>query len=265
MAKLSLSKAWDESRSALGRDGKLYATVALAMFFLPGVIADVANPNSGGLPTTLNDMLLLAVVAIIGLIGQLAVIRLALGSRSTVGEAIGHGARRAPAYIAATILWLAPFVIAAYAIGLDAFQAPQRATPGAILAAFALILVGVFFAIRMAMTSSVASVENAGPLEILRRSWQLTKGHWWRLFGYFLIYLVVMLVVMAAVGAIVGILTSLVFGPAEPLSLSALVVACLTQLASAAITIGFLVMLARIYAQLSAPAHADVTVPSSGS
>lgn len=258
MAKLSLSRAWDDTRSALARDGKLYAALALAVFFLPGVVVGVVSPNANGLPQNWNDALLAGAAAIVGLVGQLAVIRLALGSRSTVGEAIGQGARRAPAYIAATILWIAPFAIAAYAIGVEAFQAPQNATPGALSAALVLMIIGFFVAIRMSMTSSVASVEHAGPLEILRRSWRLTQGHWWRLFGFFLIYLLVMLIVAAAVGAIVGILSSLVFGRVEPLSVGALVVASLTQAASAVVTIGFLVMLARIYAQLAGPKAEEV-------
>ena len=63
---------------------------------------------------------------------------------------------------------------------------------------------------------------------------------------------------MIAVGAVIGILAGIVLGPAEPMSVSALVIALITQLAVAAVTVVFLVMLTRIYLQLAAR---HVTVP----
>ena len=57
---------------------------------------------------------------------------------------------------------------------------------------------------------------------------------------------------MVALGALVGILVGIVFGAPEPMSVSALLVALFTQLAIAVVTVVFLVMLARIYTQLSA-------------
>ena len=265
MAKLSLSRAWDETKAVLGRDGRLIGVVALAMFFLPGVVAGVVAPKGGSeLPGSTNEALLMTVVAVIGLIGQLSIIRLALGERSTVGEAIGYGARRAPSYLAATILWIAPFAIGFYLFGVEALRAPADVGGMDLLAMLLLLCLLVFISVRMMMTSSVASAERAGPIDILRRSWQLTRGHWWKLFAFFILFLIVVLIVMAAVGAAAGILAALLFRDIEPMSVGALLVAVLTQLATAILTTGFLVMLARIYTQLSGPAHADVSVPSSG-
>jgi len=69
---------------------------------------------------------------------------------------------------------------------------------------------------------------------------------------------VAVLCVMVAVGAVIGILAGILLGPAEPMSVSALVIALVTQLAVAAVTVVFLVMLTRIYLQL---ASRSVTVP----
>jgi hypothetical protein len=264
VAKLSLSKAWDETREAVARDGKLIATVALAMFFLPGVVIGVLDPSASPFPATMQDAVITLVVAIIALIGQLAIIRMALGVRVTVGEAIGHGARRLPSYIVAGLIWAGPLIVAGYVIGLDAWRSPQTATGGQAIAALVILLALLIIGIRMMMTSSVASAENVGPLEIVRRSWQLTSGNWWRLFGLFCIFLLVMIIAMAAVGAVIGIASGLIFDRIEPMTVGALFVAACTQLVSAIFTTGLLVMLARIYAQLSGPVHADVTVPSSG-
>ena len=262
MAKLSLSKAWDETREAIARDGKLIGAVALAMFFLPGVIVGVIEPVASPFPATTKEAVIAILVALIALVGQLALIRMALGARPTVGEAIGHGARRVPAYIAAGIIWAGPLIVAAYFIGPDFWRHPQNATGGQAAAALVIMLALLIIGVRMMMTSSVASAEAVGPIEIVRRSWQLTSGHWWKLFGLLCVFLLVMIIVMTAVGAVIGILSSLVFGPLEPMTIGALFTAVCTQLVSAVLTTGLLIMLARIYFQLSG--RSSASVPSSG-
>ena len=264
MAKLSLSRAWDETRDVLSRDGKLIGTVALALVFLPGVVAGVVNPDSEGLPKTMGDLLLLTAVAVIGIVGQLAMIRLAMGMRSSVGEAIRHGLQRAPSYIAASILWLLPFMILAYFLAGDAFRSPENAPPSSVLAACFILIALIIISVRMLMTSPVASAEHAGPVEILRRSWALTSGHWWRLFGFLLMFLLVALIALGAAGAIVGIVAGLVFGSIEAMTVGALFAAFFVELVTTIVTVGFLVMVARVYVQLSGPDHAGVSVPSSG-
>jgi hypothetical protein len=262
VSNLSLSKAWDETRDAIGRDGKLIATVALAMFFLPGVIVGVMEPTAKPFPASAKEAAIAILVALIALVGQLAIIRMALGARMTVGEAIGHGARRVPVYVVAGLIWAGPLIIAAYFIGLDVWESPQNATGVQLTAALVIMLALLIVGIRMMMTSSVASAESAGPLEIVRRSWQLTSGHWWRLFGLICVFLLVMIIIMAAVGSVIGILSRILFDPIEPMTVGALFVAVCTQLVSAVLTTGLLVMLARIYVQLSAAPSASV--PSSG-
>lgn len=264
MAKLSLSKAWDETREVAGRDGKLIAAVALAMFFLPGVVAGLVDPQAGGFPQSTGAAVMMFVVALIALVGQLAIIRMALGARMTVGEAIGHGARRVPSYLVAGLLWAGPLILAGYFLGTDVWRAPQAATGGQAAAALLILVILLFVGIRMMMTSPVATAERTGPLAIVKRSWQLTSGHWWRLFALICIFLLVMAIVMGALGAVIGILSRLFFEPIEPMTVGALFVAAATQLVSAIFTTGLLLMLARIYAQLAGPAHDDVSVPSSG-
>ena len=93
MAKLSISKAWDETRETLKRDGGLLVTIALALMVLPGIVRELVTPAApaGQLPKVGYWVIVAVIALIIALAGQLAVIRLAIGSRLTVGEAIGHG------------------------------------------------------------------------------------------------------------------------------------------------------------------------------
>lgn len=248
------------------RDGRLLTTIGLALFVLPGVIAEVASPAvpEGELPKLGPWTLVTAVMLVIALAGQLAVIRLVSGARLTVGQAIAHGAQRVPAYLAATLLWVAPFVVAAVllirALGPDV----ENPSPGAALGVLLLMVVMIFVAVRMLLSSSIASNEPVGPLAILRRSWDMTRGQWWRLFGFFLLFLVAAMIAVVAVGAVGGIIAKLVFGATEPSTVGGLVVALLTQTVSAAVSVLLMVMLARIYLQLVGTDAVEAGVPTSG-
>ena len=266
MAKLSISKAWEESRGTLADNASLLTTVALALFVLPGVVSDLVTPSAppGEIPPPGAWMIVVAVALLIALVGQLAVIRLAIGSRLTVGQAIGHGARRAPSYFLATLLWTLPFLLVGVVLFGMIGKDPQNAPPAAILGLLIVAIVMLFFAIRMVMSSPVASAENLGPVGILRRSWRLTDGHWLRLFAFFLLFLIAVLIAVTAVGAIAGLLAELVLGGTEPLSVGALFVSLVTQIVSAAVSVVLMVMLARIYVQLAGEGEAEASVPTSG-
>ncbi len=267
MAKLSISRAWDEARSTLGTNAGLLTTIGLAMFVLPGVVGDLVTPAApeGQLPPLGAWTIVAAIVVLIALVGQLAVIRLAIGSRATVGEAIGHAARRAPVYFIATLIWTLPFLlVGAVLIGMIA-RDPATASPAVILALFLLACVMLFFAIRMLMTSAVASAEAVGPGRIIRRSWQLTAGNFWRLLAFFLLFIITLLVAALAIQSIAGIIAQVALGGDEPMTVGALFVSLVTQLVSAAISVALMVMLARIYVQLAGDGGVETSVPTSGS
>ena len=46
MANLSISAAWDQSKVILARDGKLLASVALALVALPALVTGLVSPRS---------------------------------------------------------------------------------------------------------------------------------------------------------------------------------------------------------------------------
>lgn len=267
MARLSISKAWDEARGTIGRNGSLLTTVALAMFVLPGVVSDLVTPDAppGQIPPLGGWTVIAAIAILVALVGQLAVIRLAIGSRQTVGEAIGHGARRAPVYFLATLVWTLPFLLVGATLFGVVARDPQEASPAALLGLLVLACVMLFFAIRMLMTSPVASAEALGPIGIVRRSWQLTAGSGLRLFVFFLLFIIVLVVAAMAVGAIVGVIAELLLGGTEPMSIGALFVSLVTQTVSAAVSVVLMVMLARIYVQLAGEGAAEASVPTTGS
>jgi hypothetical protein len=272
MHSLSISTAWEETKAVLAHDGRLIGAVALALIALPTAVTGLIDPNGagGGSGPVWIDVAVL-IVSLAALAGQLALIRLALGPSITVGGAIAHGLRRMPTYLLSAILMVCalmalaiPFGAALVALGVPLDSKTLPMTPGVTLVVTLFIAVVFFIAVRMLMTAPVASAEAAGPVAIIRRSWTLTAGHWWKLFGFLILFFVGAVVAVLALSAVAGVIAGLLFGGMEPMSAGALLVALVQAVANAAMTGLFAVMLARIYAQLGAPGEAQASVPSSG-
>ena len=85
----------------------------------------------------------------------------------------------------------------------------------AVLGGITLIIWG---SVRLYFSTSVVAVEGAGPVEALRRSWRLTKGAFWRVFGRYLLVSIlagtILSLVIGIVSAIMVALTALAGVPA---------------------------------------------------
>jgi hypothetical protein len=268
VAKLSLSRAWDETKSVLSRDGKLIGAVGLALVVFPQALAGLFSPQEGQEMAS-GTMWVLTFSIIVAILAQTALNRLAIGPSTTVGDAIRRAFRRTPALLAAFILLglvlvvvlIILFTILA-AAGVMSVPTPgQPPSPG--LVGLLLVIAGMGYAVFQLMIP-VAAVEDGGPLRIARRSWTLSRGNYLRLLLFVVALLISTMIVWMAGQFVFGSLVSLLLGAPTPFSLSALVLALLISLIQAGFTIIFAVMLARIYVQLSAPGHAGVSVPSSG-
>ena len=266
MSKISLSRAWEETSAVLKRDGRLFLAVALALFVLPGLVMDIVMPEArpGELPAPGLWMALVLAMLLIWLVGQLAVIRLALGRHVSVGEAIAHGAKRLLPYLAAVLIWILPFLLIGSALSAVMEANPASPSLAAALALIALVVVGLYLFVRLILSSAVASSESAGPVTILRRSWELTRGNWWRLFAFVLLFWIGALCALWAVSTVVGLLVQLAGLDTGQLSVGRLLIGLVSQIVNAVVSVILSVMLARIYAQRSAGGEAQVSVPSSG-
>jgi ABC-type Fe3+ transport system permease subunit len=272
MRALSISQAWDESKAILSRDGRLYVSVALALVAFPALVSGIVNPrgmSGSGTPLWVSVVTLIA--SLVALAGQLALIRLALGPSVTVGGAINHGLRRMPIYLGAGLIIVACLFLVAILLGVVLALAGVRVsatrlpeTPAVGIAVIIFFLFAIFVGVRMAMGAPSASAERIGPIAILRRSWQLTEGHFWRLLGFLLIYVIAAVVVLIGLTAAIGVAVGLAFGPVEPMSLSALIVGLIHALLNAALTAVLAVMLARIYVQLAGRGETESGVPITG-
>jgi hypothetical protein len=271
MSRLSISKAWEEARGVLRSDGKLLTTLALALILLPQTISGALAPPkelTGQDPPGWAGLLAL-IVGLIGIVAQIALVRLALHRGTSVGEAISRGVKRfLPAFLAIFLFMLVATAILVAVMALVAGTGdvqllasgtvPPRLGWLLLILLLALLLVGV----RLQMVLPAASEEEGGPLYLLKRSWRLTAGNYWRLFAFLLLIVIAAVILMAVAGMIGGILVRALFGDIEPLSLGALVVALIAAAAQAAFSVIITAMLARIYAQLAGGEPDQLVEPS---
>ena len=180
MSGLSISKAWEESRAVLAHDGRLIAAVALAAVLLPQAIAGVIAPPpnlSGEQPPSWMPVLTI-LVALAGIVGQIAVIRLALGPATSVGEAIMHGVKRLLPGFAAILLFALPLVVILAIVlavisgpaALESIRAGGTPDPGIARAILLFILIAIAVSVRFQMIIPVTTAEQGGPIHILRRA-----------------------------------------------------------------------------------------------
>jgi hypothetical protein len=260
MAKLSISRAWDETQKVLAHDGRLLASVALALVLLPEVVASVLVPPpnlSGEQPPSWMPAVSI-LVALAGLIGQIAIIRLALGPTTSVGQAISHGLRRFLPGLGAVLLFGLPLAFAmgllfALLAGPTALEALRNGTadPAAGRVILVLLVLALLVSARFQLIMPVTTGESGGPIRILRRSWELGSGHYLRLLGFLVAIIITALIVFLAAQFLGGILAHTMFGDAKPLSLSALVIALISGVVQTAFVVVVSTLLARIYAQVA--------------
>jgi uncharacterized membrane protein len=68
-----------------------------------------------------------------------------------------------------------------------------------------LIVPGIILALRWAVAVPACVVENKGPLESMRRSAELTKGHRWKIFGIWVLIAIVAIVVLIIASTLAGL------------------------------------------------------------
>lgn len=266
--KLSIGKAWDETSAFLGREAKLVAPVALATFALPSILTNWANPGGAGGG---GAGLLMLVVLLAVLVGQMTIVLLVNGWRGSIGQAMGTAVRRLPIVVGALLIVFLPIVlIAAIALGSVLVGAgmtdPASITPAALMKLPALswivvifALVFIFLGVRLFLVSAIAASETVGPIALLKRSWRLTSGSFWRLVALFLLLLLVGLVLNAVVTIVVGSVATLAVGEPKAFNSAALIVALAVGLVGAMVSTVSAAMAGRVYAQLAGP---EATVPS---
>ena len=199
-------------------------------------------------------LLLLAIpVMLLSVWGHLTINILALRREAVIGSAFGRAARRILPLIGAwLLLFVAALVLILPVVGL-AFSAGVASGRIAVtlLLFFVLWLIFFFIVIRLLLITPVAAAEPLGPIGIIRRSWQLTAGHFWKLVGFLLLIVIAYAVVAGATTAVVGMLLIVTIGQPNPGTLSSFVLQLIAGVLQAVFVTYLTVTIARIYEQLS--------------
>jgi hypothetical protein len=156
-------------------------------------------PLAGWLVTYGVVSLLLGLAVSVILTGTLTAVvgRAVLGQRATVAQAWEQARGRIGALIGLTFLVLAIFVgLWIVVVGLPiaglATIGPA-VTVFAVVGFIAAIPLTVFFWVKVSLAAAAVVLERVSPAAAIGRSWRLTRGSFWRVFGIWIVaYLVVL-------------------------------------------------------------------------
>ncbi|MDQ3074053.1 MAG: hypothetical protein M3Q88_00370 [Pseudomonadota bacterium] len=253
---ISIGVAWTGAAAFVRREKKLLAPLVLALMVLPVTVSQLVQPtnpfaSSGGI----KPWMVIAIISLLaGLVGQMAISRLAMGWEASLGAALRLAARRLPTTVAAFILFflcVGLVVIPLTMVLMIAGGGADRASAGS-GAANAMTLLAIFAAVPRIMLSPVIAMnESTGPWGLVKRSWRASRGQYWRLLGFFIMVLIASLILAIAASSVVGSLAALLIGPSNPLTISRLLVALTGGMVQAVIATIYAAMIGRIVAQLA--------------
>ena len=271
MANLSVTTAWNETAAFVQREARLLFPIAFMLIALPGGLLQMFLPEPTTVPVEQAGTILLLipfwiVAVILAMIGTIAISFLALRPGASVGEALQVGARRfimlllasfliGLAALAVMVPVIILLVISGSAMGSGGLQGM---TGPIILVGLVLLAAAIAVWARLMLMTPVTAVENAGPIGIIARSWELTGGLFWKLIGLILLMLVVFIIISMVVGIIAGIVVVLVAGQPAPGNFAAFLVMLVGALLNMVVTVYLTVLVSRIYAQLTGSGREQV-------
>ncbi|TMG28984.1 MAG: hypothetical protein E6H93_11875 [Chloroflexi bacterium] len=94
-----------------------------------------------------------------------------------------------------------------------------------------LVIVGIWVLIRWTVALPAMFAEDIGPVRALGRSWNLTRGNWWRTFGLWLVVYILVVILQYAMLALFGGIAALIPGLGD--DLRAALVSTVTSIVSA--------------------------------
>ncbi|MBA3676811.1 MAG: hypothetical protein H0W74_05340 [Sphingosinicella sp.] len=233
--KFSYSAVWDDTARMLRDNASLLLAIAGAFLFLPALIVGYALPQPDPEPGRIVGVMIayfsvnwhwLLLANIVNMIGAIAMLLLLVGAeRRTVGSAIVAALSILPFYFVAAIL----------------------TNILVILGLIALIVPGLYLIGRLAVVGTVIVAENQNPGRAIGRSFMLTKGKGWVVFGLLALVLLAGIIVSWAVTAVLGSVSLLILGD----RIGGLLVIIFDALTSALLSTIIVVLCAAIYRRLA--------------
>ena len=266
MAKLDTNAAWKEATALVAANRDVLFALAGVFFLLPSLALAIF----GGEPQVASGMgqdemvaamaefygrawWLILISAVLQVVGMLAILTLMRDrTRPTVGEAIAGGFSGAVVYLVAQfVFFFAAVLVGSLAIGAAAVVSPVLA------GVLVVVLFGalVFAFVRLVLLAPLVAVEGMrNPFAALRRSWALTRGNFWRIFGFLVLVGILFLVVLAIVMLIVGVILAIAASGETPRVIAAVFSSALGAVA----VVYFVAIVAAIHRQLAGPASGEL-------
>ncbi len=167
-----------------------------------------------------------------------------LGRKIGLSQAWHEG--RPGVVLGATVLLLllgiaVPLPIAVVVVALLAVHLTPVAVTIAVLGGLGTIVIEVLLVIRLSLTLPAVVLERISPVAAIRRSWQLTRGSFWRLFGILLLTAIVVGVAGYVLTIPFVIIASVISGSSvltasASTSVAALIVSAIGSIVAATIT-----------------------------
>lgn len=263
MAKVSVGRAWEDTKAFLSGERRLVVPVALALVTLPLATFRLVAPAVNDLKALLAGdvpawaLVMLYAVLFVELVGLATLIRLAIGKAESLGTTLAVAIPRTVMMLIALALLILAFGLF-LTIALIPFAGGAAATaPGAIPPGLArvslLVTVAMFlFLFRLILLIPAAAVERGGPLALIKRGWQLGKGNGLRLVATMGLVLVASIIANMALVMIVGLIAKLALGSVSGPTLGGLLIALASGLLSALVVAIQAGLLASFYRQATA-------------
>ena len=269
-----MNRTWTQAQGLLSNNMQLLGIIAGVFMLVPGMLFYVAMPDittqlatqTNPDPDQMMAMLREAAVplVVLGLVsfvaqtlGYLAMIAVMAEDRPTVGEALRRALAFLPTAIGVTLVMLLGYLLAALVMGLalGLVIAAATAVGGQVLAVFLTlicvlaVLVGIMFlATRFILTMPIIALEGiTGPIAVIRRSWNLTREHAWKICIFFVLIFAAYFVIAMVLGAVFGVIAGLLGNG----SASALVLGLSNGLIGAAVAMLFSAIMVALHRQLT--------------
>jgi hypothetical protein len=256
MRGVSISTVWDDVRTFIGRERGLIFPVGFATFGVALLIMMmvVPTPSGGKVPVGPWTIWMIPLGLLLQL-GYLTISAIALRPGISVREAIEAGLRRLPMAIVILFLLglicLAILIASSFIVGLIG-RAGSMALPQMVaLASVTAVIPMIWVAVRFVLVWPLLIDRGTGPMETLRYSFQMTKGHAWKIAGVFmitgLVYMLLTAAVQVGAGTVLMLIARALGRPAMGLVLTDVLVSG----AAAAYASVWTIFIAALYGRMS--------------
>jgi membrane-anchored glycerophosphoryl diester phosphodiesterase (GDPDase) len=257
---ISMSAIWDESAALIRRESHLLVPVALATVGIGAVISGLTQPETPAAGIGAMGILGFMIGNILSLIGNLALMALALMPGMSVRESLHLAITRLPKMLGIVIIFflallvlMLPIVIILKMSGapISANMRPEELPGMAILLALMVSAALLYVSARLLTLTAVVIDRNPPAVDAIKSSFASTQGIAAKIVGVVLLFFVVTLVISGAVASIAGIVFGMLGKAVGAPLLGVGLTVLITGMVSALFSIVSTVFSAMLYRKLS--------------